>query len=85
MEVTLRTLHGRLLLRPSSRANDLIVGVIGRDLRSGWPLSAGGGGAPLGGGGGPVNYRPGELARRSRRLSTKVPAAMSPSLCLVFE
>jgi REP element-mobilizing transposase RayT len=30
VEVTLRTLHGRLLLRPSSRVNDLIVGVIGR-------------------------------------------------------
>jgi hypothetical protein len=33
VEVTLRTLHGRLLLRPSSRANDLIVGVIGRAQR----------------------------------------------------
>jgi REP element-mobilizing transposase RayT len=30
VEVTMRTLHGRLLLRPSPRANDLIVGVIGR-------------------------------------------------------
>ena len=33
VEVTLRTLHGRLLLRPSLRANDLIVGVIGRAQR----------------------------------------------------
>jgi REP element-mobilizing transposase RayT len=33
VEVTLRTLHGRLLLRPSTRANDLIVGVIGRAQR----------------------------------------------------
>ena len=33
VEVTLRTLHGRLLLRPSSRVNDLIVGVIGRAQR----------------------------------------------------
>jgi REP element-mobilizing transposase RayT len=33
VEVTLRTLHGRFLLRPSSRANDLIIGVIGRAQR----------------------------------------------------
>jgi REP element-mobilizing transposase RayT len=33
VEVTLRTLHGRLLLRPSLRANDLIGGVIGRAQR----------------------------------------------------
>ena len=30
VEVTMGTLHGRLLLRPSPRANDLIVGVVGR-------------------------------------------------------
>jgi putative transposase len=30
VEVTVRTVHGRLLLRPSRAANDLIVGVIGR-------------------------------------------------------
>ena len=29
----MRTLHGRLLLRPSSRVNDLIVGVVGRAQR----------------------------------------------------
>lgn len=29
----MRTLHGRLLLRPISRANDLIVGVVGRAQR----------------------------------------------------
>lgn len=29
----MRTLHGRLLLRPSARANDLIVGVVGRAQR----------------------------------------------------
>jgi hypothetical protein len=33
VEVTVRTLHGRLLLRPSARANDLILGVIGRAQR----------------------------------------------------
>ena len=33
VEVTLRTLHGRLLLRPSARVNELIVGVIGRAQR----------------------------------------------------
>ncbi|HET9766333.1 MAG TPA: transposase [Thermoanaerobaculia bacterium] len=33
VEVTLRTLHGRLLLRPSARVNDLVVGVIGRAQR----------------------------------------------------
>lgn len=33
IEVTLRTLHGRLLLRPSARANDLILGVVGRAQR----------------------------------------------------
>jgi REP element-mobilizing transposase RayT len=33
VEVTFRTLHGRFLLRPSARANDLIIGVIGRAQR----------------------------------------------------
>ena len=30
VEVKLRTIHGRLLLRPSRRVNDLVVGVLGR-------------------------------------------------------
>jgi REP element-mobilizing transposase RayT len=30
VEVTLRTVHGRFLLRPSPRLNDLVTGVIGR-------------------------------------------------------
>ena len=29
VEVTLRTVHGRFLLRPSPRLNDLVTGVIG--------------------------------------------------------
>ena len=33
VEVTLRTVHGRLLLRPSRAANDLLAGVIGRAQR----------------------------------------------------
>ena len=33
IEVTLRTVHGRLLLRPGRRLNDLIVGVLGRAQR----------------------------------------------------
>ncbi|MGH3861860.1 transposase [Actinokineospora sp.] len=33
VEVTMRTVHGRLLLRPSRAVNDLIVGVIGRAQR----------------------------------------------------
>ena len=33
IEVTIRTVHGRLLLRPSGVANDLIVGLIGRAQR----------------------------------------------------
>src|SRR5205809_109941 len=33
VEVTLRTVHGRLLLRPSRGANDLVAGVIGRAQR----------------------------------------------------
>jgi REP element-mobilizing transposase RayT len=32
-EVTLRTVHGRLLLRPGPAANDLILGIIGRAQR----------------------------------------------------
>ncbi len=31
-EITIRTLHGRFLLRPSKKLNDLILGVIGRAL-----------------------------------------------------
>jgi hypothetical protein len=30
VEVTVRTVHGRFLLRPSHAVNDLVVGVIGR-------------------------------------------------------
>jgi REP element-mobilizing transposase RayT len=33
VEVTMRTIHGRFLLRPSPAVNDLIVGVIGRAQR----------------------------------------------------
>ena len=33
VEVTLRTVHGRLLLRPGRRLNDLVVGVLGRAQR----------------------------------------------------
>ena len=33
VEVTLRTVHGRFLLRPSPRLNDLVTGVIGRAQR----------------------------------------------------
>ncbi|HEV8632554.1 MAG TPA: transposase, partial [Thermoanaerobaculia bacterium] len=33
VEVTMRTVHGRLLLRPSSQLNDLVLGVIGRAQR----------------------------------------------------
>lgn len=33
VEVTMRTVHGRLLLRPSRVANDLVVGVLGRAQR----------------------------------------------------
>jgi len=33
VEVTVRTVHGRLLLRPSPRANDRILGVAGRAQR----------------------------------------------------
>jgi REP element-mobilizing transposase RayT len=33
VEVTLRTVHGRFLLRPSRRLNDLVVGVVGRAQR----------------------------------------------------
>ena len=33
VEVTLRTVHGRLLLRPGRRLNDLAVGVLGRAQR----------------------------------------------------
>jgi REP element-mobilizing transposase RayT len=33
VEITLRTVHGRLLLRPSLRLNDLAIGVIGRAQR----------------------------------------------------
>jgi hypothetical protein len=29
-EITTRTLHGRLLLKPSPELNDLVLGVIGR-------------------------------------------------------
>jgi REP element-mobilizing transposase RayT len=32
-EVTLRTVHGRLLLRPGPAANDLILGIVGRAQR----------------------------------------------------
>jgi REP element-mobilizing transposase RayT len=30
VEITTRTVHGRLLLRPSAEVNDLVLGVIGR-------------------------------------------------------
>jgi REP element-mobilizing transposase RayT len=33
VEVTLRTVHGRLLLRPSRALNDLVLGVVGRAQR----------------------------------------------------
>ena len=33
MEVTCRTIQGRLLLRPSADLNDVIVGVLGRAQR----------------------------------------------------
>ena len=33
VEVTLRTIHGRFLLRPGRALNDLVVGVIGRAQR----------------------------------------------------
>jgi hypothetical protein len=33
VEVTMRTVHGRFLLRPSRTVNDLVVGVIGRAQR----------------------------------------------------
>jgi REP element-mobilizing transposase RayT len=34
VEVTLRTVHGRLLLRPSPRLNEITIGVIGRAQRT---------------------------------------------------
>ena len=34
VEVTLRTVHGRLLLRPDRRLNDLVAGVLGRAQRT---------------------------------------------------
>ena len=30
VEITSRTLHGRFLMRPSEKVNDLILGVLGR-------------------------------------------------------
>lgn len=33
VEITVRTVHGRFLLRPSRAVNDLVVGVIGRAQR----------------------------------------------------
>jgi len=30
VEITARTVHGRLLLRPSADVNDLVIGVLGR-------------------------------------------------------
>jgi REP element-mobilizing transposase RayT len=41
VEATVRTIHGRLLLRPSPRVCDLVVGIVGRaQRRTGMPIVA---------------------------------------------